>query len=234
MTKKPVKRSLLVKAEYKHDQLICRLPLIGGKPCLDFVNTVEWRLDPDRYRDTLVDYSNLLAFTHRVGLIDMATRRRLASEAEAFPETAACSLLKARAFRDNLATLIDDIAGVSGGYAAGKPRREAVALFDTARRRAHDSEVLSWADGAFVLIAQPEAEHLDYPGLLLVRDAETFLFSSAMARIRVCAGPGCGWVFLDTSKNGSRRWCSMKDCGNREKTRRFRSKPVPGTSSPAE
>jgi predicted RNA-binding Zn ribbon-like protein len=55
----------------------------------------------------------------------------------------------------------------------------------------------------------------------LVSDAAELAVSDNLERIRVCAATDCGWLFLDTSKNGRRRWCDMADCGNREKQRRF-------------
>jgi predicted RNA-binding Zn ribbon-like protein len=50
------------------------------------------------------------------------------------------------------------------------------------------------------------------------------LMSEDLHRVRECAGPDCGWLFMDTSKNGSRRWCSMETCGNRAKARRHRER----------
>lgn len=43
-------------------------------------------------------------------------------------------------------------------------------------------------------------------------------------RLRACPGPGCGWVFVDRSRSGSRRWCQMSDCGNRAKGAAFRAR----------
>lgn len=48
------------------------------------------------------------------------------------------------------------------------------------------------------------------------------LASGRLDRVKQCAGPGCGWLYLDTSKNGARRWCDMATCGNRTKARRHR------------
>ncbi len=65
------------------------------------------------------------------------------------------------------------------------------------------------AERAFMLIA------LSGAGLITSDDS---------ARIRICAGDTCGWVLIDHSKNRSRRWCSMSDCGNLEKARRFQAR----------
>jgi predicted RNA-binding Zn ribbon-like protein len=55
----------------------------------------------------------------------------------------------------------------------------------------------------------------------LIRDACSVLCSSQLSRLRFCDADDCGWIFLDTSKNGKRRWCNMSDCGNRDKAKRF-------------
>jgi predicted RNA-binding Zn ribbon-like protein len=55
----------------------------------------------------------------------------------------------------------------------------------------------------------------------VVRSAADYLVSDDLDTVRVCASDSCNWLFIDTSKNHSRRWCNMKSCGNREKARRF-------------
>ena len=55
----------------------------------------------------------------------------------------------------------------------------------------------------------------------VARSAAELLTSGDLGRVRGCASEECGWVFLDTTRNRSRRWCDMKECGNREKARRF-------------
>jgi len=54
----------------------------------------------------------------------------------------------------------------------------------------------------------------------VARSAAELLTSQKLGRVKVCAGEGCGWIFLDESRNGSRRWCDSRDCGNRERVRR--------------
>ena len=56
----------------------------------------------------------------------------------------------------------------------------------------------------------------------VVWSAVRLLSSPELASVRKCAAPGCGWLFVDGTKNGSRRWCSMSVCGNRDKVRRYR------------
>jgi predicted RNA-binding Zn ribbon-like protein len=71
----------------------------------------------------------------------------------------------------------------------------------------------------------------------VARAATDLLTSGQLIQLRQCAGDPCGWLFLDFSKNGSRRWCDMADCGNRAKARRYRERKkgsVASASSSAE
>jgi predicted RNA-binding Zn ribbon-like protein len=75
---------------------------------------------------------------------------------------------------------------------------------------------LTWIDGG-------RAGLLDDALWAVARSAADLLISeTTLAHLRECAAETCGWLFLDRSKNGSRRWCDMKVCGNRAKVRRFR------------
>lgn len=203
---------------------ILNLPILGERPSLDFVNTIDWRLDPERSRDTLTFYSDLLAFVLRLNLVSIETYTELSERSAAAPSTAERSIADARAFRDALTSLIDTVAARPEKNQPGQPKPDALAIIDAARRRAHESESLVWNYDRLTLLPQPEEEGFDLPWLLLVRDAEELLRSPQASRIRICAAEGCGWVFVDTSKNGTRRWCSMKLCGNREKAARFKAR----------
>jgi predicted RNA-binding Zn ribbon-like protein len=207
--------------------IVC-LPLLGDRPCLDFINTIDWRLMPSKYRDTLTSYSDLLAFCLRIDLIASERYTELNNLAAGQPNAAQKSFIEARAFRDALTRIVDDIAGTPSQTALEQPDSRALELFDAARRRAHAFESLLWHSGKMVLDHHPEKESLDLPWLMIVRDAEELFCSIFANKIKVCAADGCGWVFLDTSKNGTRRWCSMKLCGNREKARRYKKKGVEG------
>jgi predicted RNA-binding Zn ribbon-like protein len=70
------------------------------------------------------------------------------------------------------------------------------------------------------------ADALDAPLWAVARDAGELLTKGPLERLTECASDTCGWYFLDTTKNHSRRWCDMKGCGNRDKVRRYRSKPA--------
>jgi predicted RNA-binding Zn ribbon-like protein len=87
-----------------------------------------------------------------------------------------------------------------------------------------DPGVPDRADGdeaAFAWTWAEPASRLDAPLWPLVRQAAELLVGADLKRVRECAASDCRWLFLDTSKNHSRRWCDMKSCGNRAKVRRF-------------
>jgi predicted RNA-binding Zn ribbon-like protein len=224
MTQKPVNPLLPVTNAGGVLPTILTLPLLGERPCLNFVNSVDWRFNPAKRRDTLSSYSDLLAFTLRLNLISIEIYCELFQRSTTEVSAAEYVLSDARAFRDALTSVIDDIANRASLPQRAGPRPEALAILDAARRKAHESDTYVWRNDRLSLAARPEEEGLALPWLLLARDAEELLSSSLASRIRLCAGEGCGWAFLDLSKNGKRRWCSMKLCGNREKAARFKAK----------
>jgi predicted RNA-binding Zn ribbon-like protein len=228
MDNKPVNQNSIVTQAEESLPSILRLPLLGDRPCLDFINTIDWRLHPEKRRDTLASYSDLLAFSLRLNLITIETYSWLTQRAGSAPLFAERALNEARVFRDALACFIDDIASGPQPASHNAPSSESLSIIDAARHRAHESEYLYWNGKQLALSQHTEEESLDLPWLVIVRDAEGLLCSDQASRVRICAAEGCGWAFLDQSKNGTRRWCSMKLCGNREKAARFKAKDRKG------
>jgi predicted RNA-binding Zn ribbon-like protein len=101
-----------------------------------------------------------------------------------------------------------------------------VAAIETMERffkAAHDRQKLvSSAPGFRWEFAGLESEPR-FPLMLLSRAAANFVLSDRLEKVRACDNPECRWLFLDTSKNHTRRWCDMKVCGNRMKARRFKA-----------
>jgi predicted RNA-binding Zn ribbon-like protein len=203
---------------------IVTLPLVGGRPCLNFANTVHGRLDPKTRNDTLGSYSDLLAFSLRQNIISVETYTKLYKYAIEVPREAERIFNAARAFRNTLIQIIDTLAMTSDQKAEDFLPPDMLNSVDVARRQAHLNDSLEWDGLQCILRPHPEKEGLDLPLLEIVRDAEALLCSPQIMKINTCSAPGCGWVYLDASKNHSRRWCSMKLCGNREKATRFQRK----------
>ena len=184
--------------------------LDGGRLCLDFVNTHSRRTG-----EHLATYADLLAFAQQSGLLAQAERERLQAEADRRPEQAATLLARARRLR---AALYGVFSAVAAGHQPNAADLEvfnadlASALSHARVASADDGFVWEWAGG--------RAAGLEAPLWEVLRSAADLLTSPDVRKVRECGGADCRWLFIDTSKNRSRQWCSMQSCGNREKARR--------------
>ena len=202
---------------------------IAGRLCLDFVNTVAAWVPAEspaagRYRaldERLVELDDLLEWS--APALEPALRRRIASAARRRPAVAQRTLERARRLRAALYHLFRaEIAGDS-------PRAADLALVGAEWRRARAAERLVRTRRGYAVTSAPEAaDELDalirHPLDAIVRSAVELLTSEELARVRCCPGERCGWLFLDASRSGRRRWCDMSDCGNIDKVRRFRAR----------
>lgn len=188
---------------------------LAGEPCLDFVNTLSGRGFASA-RDRLVTYADLLAWSHKAGLLGALEAERLARRAAAKVEKAERALARAHALRDAMHALF--AARVRG---TGAPE-DALAAFNAALARAGKRGGLAFRDGVFAWCW--EADSLEWPLWALAHEASRVLTGAELGRLKACAGLECGWMFIDRSKNGKRRWCEMEVCGNRAKARRFHAR----------
>jgi predicted RNA-binding Zn ribbon-like protein len=196
------------------------MKLVGGHPALDFVNTVGgWREGPGEApqveADKLAGFPDLVAFGLHRGLLGERAARTLLRDAAERPAAARAQLRRAVEFRESLYRTLRSLQ-------AGRPpaRRELESL--NAVLGAHRSrEALAWHDAGLRWKSQPPPK-LDAVLDPIFEAASHLLTSTDLTGLRQCGGEGCGWLFLDTSRNRKRRWCSMEDCGNLDKVRRFR------------
>jgi predicted RNA-binding Zn ribbon-like protein len=189
----------------------------NGALCLDFANTVSWRGSAES-ADRLPSYWELVRFFVQSGLLSGVEARRLKREAARRPDTAAGTLCRAVALREALYRTFS-------GLAAGRsPRPADLATLNALLPAALAHLRVSGAGGRFGWRWDADPRSLDRLLWPVARDAAVFLTSSDFSRLRTCANPQCRWVFLDTTKSGTRRWCSMAVCGNRDKLRRFRQR----------
>jgi predicted RNA-binding Zn ribbon-like protein len=192
---------------------IRELPVVGGHLALDFANTVDDPLGPQRW-DHIQAYPDLLVWSVRVGALPDRAATMLRRAAEADPRAAAGVVKRAAGLRDALnatfgAVAVGDSPGA--GWADLRPYvTDAIANADVL-----DAGPLTWAP------TEPAAP------LWPVADAAYRLLTGReLGRLKRCVG--CPWLFLDRSKNGSRRWCSMRYCGTDEKVRRYVRKRASG------
>lgn len=199
------------------------MKLVAGDPCLDFVNTVGGRepAGPSPgtrvVADKLMTYLDLVAWGRHAGLLTDAAARRLVGEAGKSPREAARVFARATALREALyRTLRSLIEGT-------RVRPADLAIVNTELAAARSQERL--AAGRHGLRWEwPEPEGLDAALWPVSRVAAALFASPHVSRLHLCGGEGCGWLFLDRSRNRSRRWCAMEDCGNVAKVRRFRQR----------
>ena len=189
------------------------LSLIGGRSSLDFVNTEGGTRSssPDRIQD----YTDLARWGAYAGVVPGGEADRLLEQAEARPAEARRVHGRAIEFREALFRILD---AVRHGREATAPDR---AILDREVAEALAHQRLVPHDGHFDWEIAEDDGRLDRILWILAADAADLLASEQLERVKACCGEGCEWVFVDESRNRSRRWCEMRDCGNRAKQRRY-------------
>jgi predicted RNA-binding Zn ribbon-like protein len=194
-----------------------RFDLVGGDACLDFVNTLGG-LRGGVTREYLHDYTSLLAWMLQAGLLDAKSIAALQRAAAQKPALAARALARAVEGREA-------IYAVFSAVAAGRPAPAgALAVVNEALVAALGHTRLAADGGGFFWDIDDDGTNLDRPLWSVMRKAAELLTSDRRKQVRECSGDECSWMFLDTSKNHSRLWCSMSGCGNRAKVRRHRAR----------
>jgi predicted RNA-binding Zn ribbon-like protein len=199
------------------------LPLLGNRLCLDFANTLVWRLR-DRPSEFLEDYPALVAWSRHAGSVDEDLARRLLDEAERQRSTAAATAERAIALREAIYRIF--VAVIEGTAAAPSDLAE---LNDVLADGMSRTRVVPTPAG-FVWGWGTEPD-LARPLWAVARSAAEVLTRDDLARVRRCPGEGRGWLFLDTTRNGSRRWCETAGCGNRARVRAHYQRRVAGRST---
>ncbi len=188
------------------------ISLIGGHVALDLVNTVSWRWDTARRRENLGVPLDLLTWAHRAAVLDKHSTRTLRCAMAEDPEAAERVLRRVHDLREQLYYHLADCIehrGAEQPIGRGSPLHRAFA-------DAIAASGLAGAPGRWTLQALAP---LDLPRVLALH-ALDLVQTMPRERLRRCHDQGCGWLFLDTTRNHSRRWCSSRDCGNRERARR--------------
>lgn len=190
--------------------------LIGGNPVLDLVNTLDWRFRAEPQPEELLkDYYDVAQFSAQSGLMSDALARRLirnVSESQARQVVDAVRELREAAAEVLYAALEGD-----------DPPASSIKVLERSFSDAREYQHLSW-DGeklAWELSQSPALAEL--PLRMLSLRVADLMTSDEMHKLRACGNPECQWLFLDSSKNHTRRWCDMKICGNRMKARRFKA-----------
>jgi predicted RNA-binding Zn ribbon-like protein len=197
--------------------------LSGGHPALDLVNTLDHRFGHEGPVELLADYGALLRFAQQTGLLEPGQVRLLTKSVK--PQAAARALRSVRELREALAAAFygnlerrpppaADIRTLERHFLASERHRE---LHWQEAAAGNGPSGMAWRWGRF----EKEAE---LPVWILGERAAQLMLSDSIQRVRECGADTCRWLFLDTSKNHTRRWCNMKICGNRMKARRFQAR----------
>jgi predicted RNA-binding Zn ribbon-like protein len=188
------------------------LRIVGGHLALDFVNTVDGEPDGETGFEFLRGYGDLVAWSERVGVLSEEEAGRLAREAKRRPEEAEAVYLDALELRETLYGVFRSIAegdDPPSGRLEALRGYECQALCRGKLARGDNGFQWEWTnEGDLARTLWPVAHA-----------ATGLLTSGSLDRLKGCAG--CHWLFLDASRNRSRRWCTMEECGTHEKARRY-------------
>lgn len=188
---------------------------VGGNLALDLTNTASDRSGGE-LREKLFVYGDLMVWAERTSVLAPDRIAALRAEAESRPADAALVLAHVLELREALYRLFSAIAAGREPAAGDLDVLNAyLAEAATAAPRRVVRGEAGWEWGW-----QEGAEPLATPLWPAVWAAGELLTAGDLTRVKECAGEGCNWLFVDLSRNRSRRWCAMKDCGNRAKARR--------------
>jgi predicted RNA-binding Zn ribbon-like protein len=191
--------------------------LIAGDVCLDFINTLDDRTS-DKPKELLKNYYDLARFGEDTGILTPEQLDHFFERVHLMPDEAEDALRRAKNLREAMYTVFSAVLNRQTA-----PR----AAMDRLNANIHDAALhsrLVQHEGRCEWRFDDLGSAFDAMLWPIARAAADLLASSDLALVRACSAPTCQWLFLDTSKNHHRRWCSMKQCGNRAKVRRFYAK----------
>jgi predicted RNA-binding Zn ribbon-like protein len=193
---------------------VASLRLDGGHLALDFVNTLGGSHEdgPQPHDEHLRSYADLLAWSVRVGTLSEPAAERLAGAAASHPRRAGRVLVEAIALRELAYAVLRPLAEGSA-----PPAGSLRALAEREREALAHAQLVP-ADGGYRW-GWEASDDLRLPLWPQAHAALELLTGGPLERLKLCGG--CRWLFLDQSKNRSRRWCSMEHCGTAAKMRRY-------------
>ncbi len=187
--------------------------LTGGRLCLDLANTVDCRPTPRR-RDLLARYDDLVAWGEQSGAIGEREGRRLLRITGRRPAAARAALARAVRVRE---AIFDIFSAVARG---APPPARAIGTLNRHLPQALGRLRIGAERGRFSWRLETGPDDPDRVLHPVLRSAADLLTGGEIDRVRICASDACAWLFLDSSRNRTRRWCDMSVCGNRAKARR--------------
>ncbi|HEY4164600.1 MAG TPA: ABATE domain-containing protein [Dongiaceae bacterium] len=194
------------------DPIRAATQFFGGRACLDFANTLDWRLT-DEPVELIPDYKTLLSWSERRGTLSKRAVASLRARSERREDEAQAVIDNAYKLRARIWRMADDLR-------TGQPTD--LRAFNRALADLPPQPDLVPNGEAFVF--DLDGANLRQPLWPILWSLSALLASSDAMRLGSCQAEGCGWFFVDESPNHSRMWCSSEVCGNRERARRAYAK----------
>ena len=188
--------------------------LNAGRLCLDFTNTVQARPLSEKV-DLIGSYGDLVSWARQATILTAGEAALLAETAGQRPRAAVDALAQAVSLREAL-------YGLLSARAAGlpAPTPDLHTVNQAIGRAMARAGLTPSASGGFEWSWPGAPLTVDRVAWWVARSAAELLTSRELTAVRECAGYDCGRLFMDGTKNRSRRWCDMASCGNRAKGRR--------------
>ena len=187
----------------------------AGELCLDFANTVSWHAS-EQPEDKLERWADLVRWGEGAGLLSSVQAKRLRRQVAEDEASAEAAFAAAIGLREAVYRIFVSVAGDDPVAAA-----DLALLNEHLQRALPHLEIVPGGTGFSWEWREPLEgfRQIVWP---VVRSAANLLTGERLARVGQCADDrGCGYLFIDTSRNRSRRWCSMESCGNRAKVQRY-------------
>ena len=197
----------------KAEKDLCCLRLIGGHLALDFANSL-WRRSSDSSYEILSSYGHLVEWSRQAGALTDQQAKRLQDEGARRAAESQVVLERARTLRE---AIHETFVAIAAGSA---PDPRAMATLNCDLSTAVCRRRIEGSPPNFTWTWNRSPDELDQMLWPIVHSAADLLTSDDLRWVKVCAADDCDRLFIDTSKNRRRRWCSMEWCGNREKARR--------------
>ena len=200
---------------------------VGGDVALDFVNTVDWT-DRGPERDRLTSYERLVEWETGADALSLEQGVALSAAARRHQKARDGALTSSLRLRAVLQRMFS-------AAAAGRMDDVVLSEFDTFLERALTQRTIQRVAatrrrtsraGARFQWGWRDPESFDSISHIVVWQAAALLVADDASLLRVCEGDDCGWMFVDRSRNGLRRWCEMDVCGMKEKNRRRGAQPT--------
>jgi predicted RNA-binding Zn ribbon-like protein len=199
---------------------------VAGSICLNFTNTVGGRvwhdennlLDYKILTDKLESFEDLIDWGKEIGFLNEASVKKINLFASQNEKAVKKIFQRAVALRESIYKIFISLTENK------EPSHEDIDLLNSECAAAREKQKLYYDSNKFKWNFELQDTEQESIIWYVSLSAVELLVSEQLKRVKQCPGDNCGWLFLDSSKNGSRQWCDMKDCGNVAKVRRYRER----------